>query len=83
MAIFVTPRDVIDCNQLQSLLHKHDNAVSFSPIHRTFRIGKKVAVWLFKDGVSYNPDVGTILDDGYGGNTVLTTNELAKRLAGY
>lgn len=77
MALFITPRDSIDCNQLVSLLQNHVN------IHgeygcKVFRAGQKVAVW--ENIPSYSPDVGDALDP-YSGNRVVSVNELARILA--
>ena len=77
MALFVTPQDNIDCNQLVSLLQNHEN------IHskygwQVFRVGQKAVVW--ENIPSYSPDVGDTLDP-YSGNQVVSVNELARILA--
>lgn len=76
MALFITPRDSIDCNQLVSLLQNHAN------IHgeygcKVFRVGQKAVVW--ENIPSYSPNVGDALD-AYLDNQVLSVNELARQL---
>lgn len=79
MALFVTPQDNIDCNQLVSLLQNHENIHSKYGC-KVFRVGQKAVVW--ENTPSYSPDVGDALDR-YSGNQAVSVNELARRLAAH
>ena len=79
MALFVTPQDSIDCNQLASLLQSHENIHSKCGC-QVFRVGQKAVVW--ENMYRYSPDVGDTLDP-YSGNKVVSVNELARRLAAH
>ena len=77
MALFITPRDSIDCNQLTSLLQNHENIHKYYGCE-VFRVVQKAFVW--ENIPSYSPNVGDTLDP-YSGNQVVSVNELARLLA--
>ena len=69
----VIPQDVIDCNQLQSLMGKY---VHRSAVHRVFKVQEMVSVLLNVKGSTWLKQDEKVV--GY--DPVVSVNELARQL---
>ena len=72
----VTPRDVIDCNQLASLTTQ----VQGSRFNTGFKVGQRCLFWINIDKFSDNIDVGNTYDTDFWGAPTISVNELAQQL---